>query len=431
MGNITGAVVLGGQWGDEGKGRVVDRLITRFLEERPTSLVYVLRFNGSGNAGHTVVGADGVKRAVHAIPVGALRRGDPRVMSVIGPGALVDPIDVYRELQALGGSGIPLEISSMCHVITPYHKAQDGQEEESRGSARIGTTLRGNGPAYADRASRKGITLQMAQEGIDQPGWRTKWSKEIAARWNEINGGAWQPEIDLWLDAIRQISPYVVQGIPHIPPNASIIWEGAHGAGLDIATGDYPNVSSSTCTIGGAAAGGFPPRRTDMVLGVFKPYSSRVGAGDIPEMAEHYAKPIRDFVGEYGTTTGRPRRLGWFNREAFWNSVMANYYDGLVVNCLDAFNPLFLDDDPALFMAIRYNSNSRYYRPLRWAPVTSLTLPKEVREFLQELSRTVPVIGYGVGPKPEDFTWLDSVWDQIDRRLATRPTEFKLPAELK
>lgn len=309
-------VVVGLQWGDEAKGKVVDYA--------SNGADYVVRFNGGNNAGHTVVVNDQVFK-FHTLPVGAL---NPGVTSVIADGVVVDPSVLASELDGLESRGFDvdrLKISGNAHVIMPYHRLFDQLEEGRKGDKKIGTTGRGIGPCYADKVSRIGIRISQL---IDPEQFRERLTEALDIK-NAILTKVYGAE-PLDADAIfdeyqvyaKRIAPYVGDTAAIVNEAAKtgkkIIFEGAHGTLLDIDHGTYPYVTSSHVVAGGACIGtGIGPTSIDRVIGVAKSYTTRVGEGWFPtELFDETGEYIRERGKEYGTTTGRPRRCGWFDSVA-------------------------------------------------------------------------------------------------------------------
>lgn len=306
-------IVLGGQWGDEGKGKIIDAMAAR--------ADVVIRANGSANAGHTVVTDRGVFK-FHLIPSGILHS---ECLCVIGAGVALDPGSLLNELDHLSERGIStanLRISQRCHLIMPYHPVQDRLEETERGTAMIGTTQRGNGPCYADKAARRGIRLA----DISNPEYLTTRLKPILEEKNAVlsamygHGGFDLAEIAEQYAAYgERLAPYfadtesIVQDA--VDAGKEVMVEGAQAAMLDIDYGTYPFVTSSSPTAAGVCQGaGIAPTQVDRVIGVYKAYVTRVGAGAFPtELLNESGDYLRERGVEYGTTTGRPRRTGWFD----------------------------------------------------------------------------------------------------------------------
>ena len=346
--------VIGGQWGDEGKGKVVD-----YLAE---TVQAVVRFGGGNNAGHTVVNSRG-KFQLHLVPSGICW---PEIDSIIGNGVVVDPDGLLVELEDLSARGIDTNrvlVSERAHVIMPYHVVLDSLEEEARGSEAIGTTGRGIGPAYVDKAGRGGIRVGDLLELEDL---MSRLEQTLAfknALMTKVYGG--EPmsldevlaKCSAWASALR---PYVgpaeqtVQDL--LARDNVILLEGAQGTLLDIDHGSYPYVTSSSPTIGGAITGlGLNPQSIAGVVGVYKAYCTRVGGGPMPsEMHGEVADELREKAEEYGTTTGRPRRLGWFDAVAGKYSRLVNGFTGMVLTRLD-----ILDGSTSVKICVGYRADGR------------------------------------------------------------------------
>jgi len=327
--------VIGGQWGDEGKGKVID-----YLAGEVDSVV---RYAGGNNAGHTVVNEQG-EFQLPLVPSGIFW---PDVDGIIGNGVVVDPDVLLGEMEMLQKRGIDtgkLHISERAHVIMPYHVMLDALEEQARGSGAIGTTGRGIGPAYVDKTGRDGIRVG---DLLDWDSLAPK-LKTVLERKNQVITKIYEGEA-LSLDDVKdrcrrwaeQLRPYarpteqIVQD--RLADGKRVLLEGAQGTLLDLDHGSYPYVTSSSPSIGGACTGlGLNPQAIKGVLGVFKAYSTRVGGGPMPsEMDEATAERIREIAQEYGTTTGRARRIGWFDGVAARYSQLVNGFTGLVLTRLD------------------------------------------------------------------------------------------------
>lgn len=336
---MSATVIIGGQWGDEGKAKVVDFL----MGEHDA----VIRFQGGANAGHTVVSELG-KFAFHQIPSGLLY---PGVTGILGNGMVVDPFAFLQEVRELGDRGIDVSerlfVSSAAHVVTPVHKLMDNILETDRKGASIGSTGKGIGPAYADKHMRGGLRmavfLREREDLFDTIARSVEWSNRVFAAYN---APTLSPEtIASDFVGIRDaIEPFVVDTQAAIgelrEKGRRILLEGAQGTLLDIDHGTYPFVTSSSCSIGGAIAGtGLGPREINRVVGIFKSYITRVGNGPMPtEIAGRDGEALRERGGEYGTTTGRPRRCGWFDMVAGRYSVMLNGYDEIALTKLDVLS---------------------------------------------------------------------------------------------
>jgi adenylosuccinate synthase len=334
-------VVLGTQWGDEGKGKIVD-----LLTDQASAVV---RFQGGHNAGHTLV-IEGEKTVLHLIPSGILREN---VACLIGNGVVLSPDAVLREIAELEAKGVPvrkrLKISPACPLILPYHVALDQAREAKRGNEKIGTTGRGIGPAYEDKVGRRGLRLGDLQ---DEQRFTRK-LREVMEYHNFFLEKYYQVEalsvnkvLDETLEMGRELLPMMadVTAILHEyrKAGANIMFEGAQGSLLDIDHGTYPFVTSSNTTAGGTATGsGFGPLYLDYVLGITKAYTTRVGSGPFPtELFDATGAHLAKRGHEFGSTTGRPRRCGWFDAVALRTAVNINSVSGLCLTKLDVLDGL-------------------------------------------------------------------------------------------
>ncbi len=340
-------VVIGTQWGDEGKGKIVD-----LLTEQAHA---VTRFQGGHNAGHTLV-IDGEKTVLHLIPSGILRDG---VTCMIGNGVVLSPEALMEEIEMLEGRGIPatgrLRISEACPLILPYHIALDQARERARGKAAIGTTGRGIGPAYEDKVSRRGLRLGdlfHRERFAAKLGEVLDYHNFVLQHYYKADTVDFQQVLDQALTLGERIKPMVAD-VPELLYQAqkrgeSILFEGAQGALLDIDHGTYPFVTSSNTTAGGAATGsGVGPRAFDYVLGITKAYTTRVGSGPFPtelydgvELLDAVGEHLAKQGNEFGSTTGRPRRCGWFDAVALRRSNQINSTSGLCITKLDVLDGL-------------------------------------------------------------------------------------------
>jgi adenylosuccinate synthase len=335
---MSGAVVIGAQWGDEGKGKIVDLLAERFE--------IVARYQGGNNAGHTVVHGDETFK-FHLLPSGIL---EPDKICILGNGVVIDPEVLVGELDALearGRSTAGLRISMNAHVIMPWHRLLDSQNEVSLGSLQIGTTRRGIGPAYADKASRVGIRVQdLFDLGILQK----KVAAALAVRNREILRGRDQGPL-YPNQVVEELAPFAARLQPYaadtsllidqaLKAGKRVLFEGAQGTLLDLDNGTYPFVTSSNPIAGGACTGtGVGPTKIDSVLGIAKAYLTRVGAGPFPSEAdEERGTKIRDIGAEFGTTTGRERRCGWLDMVGLRYAVRLNGLTELVLTKLDVLS---------------------------------------------------------------------------------------------
>ena len=335
---MKSVVVVGAQWGDEGKGKVVDYLAGSFD--------YIVRVAGGHNAGHTVIiGKE--KHVLQLIPCGILR---PKQHAVIGMGVVVDPAALVNEIEVLAKSGIEvanrLHISNRAHLIFPYHRELDKAAEGARGANKIGTTSRGIGPAYEDKMARRGLRMC---DLLDPAMFREKAARVVAEK-NRLAKGAYGADIDFshevdeTLKLGEKIRGYICDSaelVNHaLAEGKSVLFEGAQGTMLDIDHGTYPYVTSSSAISGGAATGaGVPPTKIKQVLGISKAYTTRVGSGPFPtEMPDLDAAEVRKRGKEFGAVTGRPRRCGWLDLAVLRYAKMINGIDSLVVTKLDVFD---------------------------------------------------------------------------------------------
>jgi adenylosuccinate synthase len=334
-------VILGTQWGDEGKGKIVD-----LLTEQVSAVV---RFQGGHNAGHTLV-IDGVKTVLHLIPSGILRQD---VLCLIGNGVVLSPDAVLTEIRRLEGSSVPvrerLRISPNCPLILPYHVALDLAREKARGDEKIGTTGRGIGPAYEDKVARRGLRLK----DMLQPLQFAEKLREIMAYHNFVLTEYYHaPAVDYeqtladCLGMAAELEPMIgdVTALLHAARERgdNILFEGAQGALLDIDHGTYPYVTSSNTTAGSASTGtGFGPLYLDYILGITKAYTTRVGSGPFPtELFDETGRHLAEKGHEFGSTTGRARRTGWFDAVSLRQSVQLNSISGLCLTKLDVLDGL-------------------------------------------------------------------------------------------
>jgi len=330
--------VVGAQWGDEGKGKVVDYLASSFD--------YIARYAGGHNAGHTVI-FDSHRFVLQLIPSGILRAGKK---AVIGPGTVVDPAALVNEVENLRKSGIEVRgrlfLSDRAHLIFPYHREMDKAAEAALGAAAIGTTSRGIGPAYEDKMARRGIRVG---ELLDAERFRERLERVIGEK-DAISRASYGHPLetaglfDQYLELAAHIRGLVTDTAvllnEALDRGESALFEGAQGTMLDIDHGTYPYVTSSNATSGGVATGlGVAPRRLTGVVGVTKAYTTRVGSGPFPtEMADSAAQDLRQRGNEFGAVTGRPRRCGWLDLVVLRYAIMLSGIDSLVVTKLDVFD---------------------------------------------------------------------------------------------
>jgi adenylosuccinate synthase len=334
----TNIAVLGAQWGDEGKGKIVDMLTPHFSA--------VARYQGGHNAGHTVY-VNGKKFVLHLIPSGILHAG---VTCLIGNGVVIDPQALFAEVEELARGGITvdgrLKISEKAHIILPYHRELDVLSEARRGERKIGTTSRGIGPAYEDKIGRRGIRV------CDLLGDRTALADEVrenvSARNRMIIDSTldWKPVFDQVVAFGERMRPWVADVSLSLhtmmAEGKTVMFEGAQATLLDIDHGTYPFVTSSNASVGGVCTGlGVPPRAIGGVLGVAKAYTTRVGEGPLPtELSGALADRLRETGQEYGASTGRPRRCGWYDAVVVRFSARVNGLDAIALTKLDVLDGL-------------------------------------------------------------------------------------------
>jgi len=424
-------VVVGAQWGDEGKGKVVDALAAHFD--------IVARYQGGSNAGHTVV-VGGQKFVLQLVPAGLVR---PDKTAVIGNGVVIDPQSLLRELDTIEKAGIPvgnrLRISDRSHLILPYHRSHEVAAEQARGAGKIGTTAKGIGPSYEDKAGRRGLrTCDLRDPEV----FRRKCG-EILAEKNRLASALFAAAVvegdelvEGYYETARRIVPYLTDVSAYL--NAAmdrgqrVLFEGAQGTLLDVDHGTYPFVTSSSAAAGGACTGtGVAPTRITAVLGVSKAYATRVGSGPFPtEAAGPEAEKIRERGGEYGAVTGRPRRCGWFDVPAARYSARLNHLSALIITKLDILDHLAeipvgveYEYQGARFaefpaeLDILENVQVRYQVVPGWQqPTFGLRdysqLPPKAKDYLRFLSDQVGVqiAMVSTGPQRDQAIWLQDEW---------------------
>ncbi|GAA5170374.1 adenylosuccinate synthase [Modicisalibacter zincidurans] len=334
-------VVLGTQWGDEGKGKVVD-LLTE-------SASAVVRFQGGHNAGHTLV-IDGEKTVLHLIPSGILR--DDKTC-VIGNGVVLSPEALISEIRELEAKGVPvrkrLRLSPACPLILPYHVRLDQAREKARGIAKIGTTGRGIGPAYEDKVARRGLRLGdllHRERFASKLGEVLDYHNFVLQHYHGEPAVDFQQILDEAMTMAEELRPMVCDTVSLVhdfrKAGDNILFEGAQGSLLDIDHGTYPFVTSSNTTAGGTATGsGVGPLYLDYVLGITKAYTTRVGSGPFPtELFDEFGRHLAERGHEFGATTGRPRRCGWFDAVALRHAVQVNSVSGICLTKLDVLDGL-------------------------------------------------------------------------------------------
>ena len=430
------AIVVGTQWGDEGKGKIVD-----FYAEQAD---VIIRYCGGANAGHTIV-SGGKKFKFHHIPSGVLY---PDKINIIGNGTVIDPKKLLEEIEGVKAAGyVPnIAISPRAHVVFPYHFILDGAEEEKKGGLAAGTTKRGIGPCYSDKAARFGIRIG---ELLDSEYFKQKLhtmhtikSKIITGVYGLELAKSEQQIFDEYSDYAKRLSPYI-KDTTEITASAlakkkKILLEGAQATMLDIDHGMYPFGTSSNTTAGGACTGsGIGPTAVNEVVGVVKCYTSRVGAGPLPtELFDAVGNSIREKGGEYGTTTGRPRRIGWLDLTTLRYATLVNGLTGIAFTRLDT-----LSGQKTVKICTHYELNGKKllmppasYKDIEkckpvykefagwadcgewgWAKAAKegfASLPKEAKAYLEFVSSEigVPIYAIGVGPGREHTIVLKDVF---------------------
>lgn len=424
---------MGTQWGDEGKGKITD-----FLSQ---DAEVIARYQGGDNAGHTIV-IDGKKFKLHLIPSGIFF---PEKISVIGNGVVVNPKSLVKELEYLHAEGVSTEslrISDRAHVILPYHIKLDQLQEAAKGDNKIGTTNKGIGPAYMDKAARVGIRIA---DLLDKEIFADRLKTNLAEK-NRLFSKMYEAE-ELSFDEIfeeyyaygQQIKQYVTDTSvilnDALDAGKRVLFEGAQGVMLDIDQGTYPFVTSSNPVAGGVTIGsGVGPSKINKVVGVCKAYTSRVGDGPFPtELFDEVGERIREVGHEYGTTTGRPRRVGWFDSVVMRHSRRVSGITNLSLNCIDVLSGL---DIVKICVAYDLDGERIDYYPAsleqlkRCKPIyeelpgweeditgcRSLDdLPENARNYVRRVGELVGVriSTFSVGPGREQTNILESVWSNI------------------
>lgn len=332
------SALIGAQWGDEGKGKLVDH----FARDSD----WVIRYQGGNNAGHTVV-VDGEKFVLHLIPSGILHSN---TTCLIGSGMVVNLRELVNEIETLEDAGVDvrdrLRVTSRAHVLFPFHQYRDSRSEAERGERKIGTTRKGIGPAYEDKVKREGLRFVDFETPEDVRSHCHRKIKVLSEGWTEFEASSADELADEYLDYYENIKPLLVDGLSELErayySGESLLFEGAQGTLLDIDFGSYPYVTSSNSSVGGiATGGGFPGHRLDSVIGVAKAYLTRVGKGPFPgELEDEKGDWLRERGEEYGATTGRPRRCGWLDLPLLDYASRVNGFTGLILTNLDVLSGL-------------------------------------------------------------------------------------------
>jgi adenylosuccinate synthase len=426
---MPGIVVVGVQWGDEGKGKVIDMLAER--------ADVVVRFQGGNNAGHTIVRGEEIYK-LHLMPSGILH---PGTLCVIGNGVVIDPRVLTDELDELRRRGIDtrgLRISANAHLIMPYHIMLDDAGEARLGKLQIGTTRRGIGPCYADKAARLGIRVQ---DLLDESILKKKIITALDPKRLSLRPYARDPALDLqsmseeYLTYGHVLEPYIADTsrmvLERLDRGEIVAFEGAQATLLDIDHGTYPFVTSSNTVAGAACAGaGVGPRDIDEVWGVSKAYVTRVGAGPFPtELEGSLADEIRERGGEYGTTTGRARRVGWIDLVALRYAARLNSLTALAITKLDvlsAFETIqacvrYRSEEGAELDAFPYHQTVLHHANGEYEELEGFSedisgcrseseLPTGARSFLRFVEEFVgvPIVLVGVGPGRDQIVWMEA-----------------------
>lgn len=381
-------VLLGMQWGDEGKGKIVDVLTPKYD--------VIARFQGGPNAGHTLE-FDGQKFVLHTIPSGIFHEG---TMNLIGNGVVIDPVTLRKEIQNLIGQGVPyterLLISRKAHLILPTHRLLDAASEAAKGKDKIGSTLKGIGPTYMDKTGRNGLRIG----DIETPEFQDKYNAlrdkhlQMLERLDFAVEGLDEMEKD-WMEAIAFIRSVPFVNSEYYINNAlkegkKVLAEGAQGSLLDIDFGSYPFVTSSNTICAGACTGlGIAPNMIGEVYGIFKAYCTRVGSGPFPtELFDATGQRLRDIGHEYGATTGRPRRCGWLDMVALKYAVMLNGVTKLIMTKADVLNEF-----ETIEVCTGYNVRGEYTEefPYDHSDDTIETITKKVEGWNQDVTVDAPL----------------------------------------
>lgn len=408
-GNVD--VLLGAQWGDEGKGKVVDVIAPDYG--------VIARFQGGPNAGHTLI-FDGRKHVLHTIPSGVFR---PGTWNLVGNGVVIDPVTLMREIDALSASGVNvterLLIGRRAHLILPTHRALDAASEADKGKEKIGSTLKGIGPTYMDKTGRNGFRVGDLERKDGRARYQALVKKHERLLGLYSSATAWKEAEQEWHDAARRLAELQLVDSEHwlderLRAGDRVLAEGAQGTLLDIDFGTYPFVTSSNTISAGACIGlGVGPSRIGRVIGIFKAYSTRVGSGPFPtELEDATGEHIRSVGREFGSTTGRARRCGWLDLPALRYAVMVNGVTELAVMKADVLNGM---DEVAICTAYRMNGKlvermpyditngvePVYERMPGWGTCTADTqIPDALEAYIARIERAVgvPVRMVSVGP---------------------------------
>tara|TARA_B100001750_G_scaffold242088_1_gene254855 strand:- start:2356 stop:3609 length:1254 start_codon:yes stop_codon:yes gene_type:complete len=411
------SAIIGGQWGDEGKGKVVDLL--------SSDVDVVARYQGGANAGHTVY-KDNQKIVLHQIPSGVMR---PDCKCLLGNGMVIDPIELVKEFENVKSKGLEIDnifISMNAHITSPIHKLIDVNSEK-KSNNKIGTTGKGIGPTYVDKYNRQGIRScdlldkKNLENKIDAQINRALDSQQISSDdLDKINN-----EFDNFFDACEVIAPHIIDIMPIIHDNQNMLIEGAQGTLLDIDHGTYPFVTSSNPSSGGITTGlGLPLNKIDRLIGIFKAYTTRVGNGPFPtELFDDDGEILQTIGKEFGATTGRPRRCGWFDVPLANYSIMINGFNEITMTKLD-----ILDEFDKIKVCTEYECNGKKSKNLsafinQFEDITPIytsvpgwkcstvgvnsfeALPKEAQDYIHYIEKilSIPIKHISTGPKRNDM----------------------------
>lgn len=430
---MTSVVVVGTQWGDEGKGKITD-----FLSKQAD---IIARFSGGDNAGHTIQ-FEGETYKLHLIPSGIFY-SDKR--SVMGNGMVINPESLVKELKGLQERGVDtsnLRISNRAHVILPYHIHQDKVDEASRGDAKIGTTCKGIGPCYTDKVQRIGIRIaDLLDKDVFEEKLRTnlELKNRLFTKFYEVEGLEFDDIFEKFYAYGQEIAPYVTDTSKILndvmDEGGKVLFEGAQGVLLDVDHGTYPYVTSSNPVAGGVTTGtGVGPASINRVIGVSKAYTSRVGDGPFPtELFDEVGNQIREVGREYGTTTGRPRRVGWFDTVVVRHSRRVSGITDLALNSIDVLSGL---GTVKICVAYDYNGERITEYPANlhiieqckpiyeelpgWdEDITGVRrledLPENARKYVERVSELtgIRIATFSVGPDRDQTNVLLNIWDEI------------------
>ncbi|WP_010290546.1 adenylosuccinate synthase [Kurthia massiliensis] len=428
---MTSVVVVGTQWGDEGKGKITD-----FLSKQADAIA---RYSGGDNAGHTIQ-FEGETYKLHLIPSGIFYSDKT---SVMGNGMVINPESLVKELKGLQDRGIDtsnLRISNRAHVILPYHVYQDKVDEESRGDAKIGTTCKGIGPCYTDKVQRIGIRVaDLLDKDVFEQKLRSnlEMKNRLFTKFYEVEGLKFDDIFEKFYAYGQEIAKYVTDTSKVlndvIDEGGKVLFEGAQGVLLDVDHGTYPYVTSSNPVAGGVTTGtGIGPSAVTRVIGVSKAYTSRVGDGPFPtELFDEVGHQIREVGREYGTTTGRPRRVGWFDSVVVRHSRRVSGITDLALNSIDVLTGL---DTVKICVAYDYNGERITEYPANlhiieqckpiyeelpgWEEdITGVRrledLPENARNYVKRVSELtgIEIATFSVGPDRDQTNVLVNVWD--------------------